>query len=46
LENAVTDPRELDATVTELLKIIRERTGLLIARAEDTYVFSHLTFRE
>jgi formylglycine-generating enzyme required for sulfatase activity/energy-coupling factor transporter ATP-binding protein EcfA2 len=46
LEDAVADPRELDATVTELLKVIRERTGLLIARAEGTYAFSHLTFQE
>ena len=46
LADAVTDPRELDATVARFLNVIQERTGLLIARAEGTYAFSHLTFQE
>jgi len=43
---AVPDARELDAAVTRFLTVIQERTGLLIARAEGTYAFSHLTFQE
>ncbi|MFA7240369.1 MAG: SUMF1/EgtB/PvdO family nonheme iron enzyme [Sulfuricellaceae bacterium] len=46
LGDAVTDPRELEATVTRFLNVIQERTGLLIARAEGSYAFSHLTFQE
>jgi formylglycine-generating enzyme required for sulfatase activity/energy-coupling factor transporter ATP-binding protein EcfA2 len=46
LADAVTDPRELDAAVARFLNVIQERTGLLIARAEGTYAFSHLTFQE
>jgi formylglycine-generating enzyme required for sulfatase activity len=46
LGDAVTHPRELEATVERFLNVIQERTGLLIARAEGTYAFSHLTFQE
>jgi formylglycine-generating enzyme required for sulfatase activity/energy-coupling factor transporter ATP-binding protein EcfA2 len=46
LADAVADPRELQATVARFLGVIQERTGLLIARAEGTYAFSHLTFQE
>jgi len=46
LGDAVKDPRELDAAVARFLNVIQERTGLLIARAEGTYAFSHLTFQE
>ncbi|MGH8545721.1 MAG: SUMF1/EgtB/PvdO family nonheme iron enzyme [Gammaproteobacteria bacterium] len=46
LGDAVQDPRELEAAVARFLSVIRERTGLLIARAEGTYAFSHLTFQE
>ena len=43
---AVAEPRERDAAVARFLQVIQERTGLLIARAEGTYAFSHLTFQE
>ncbi|MEI7870121.1 MAG: SUMF1/EgtB/PvdO family nonheme iron enzyme [Candidatus Methylumidiphilus sp.] len=46
LGDAVFDPREVDAAVERFLNVIQERTGLLIARAEGTYAFSHLTFQE
>jgi len=46
LRDALDDPRELDAAVARFLSVIQERTGLLIARAEGTYAFSHLTFQE
>ena len=46
LGDAVVEPRELEATVARFLNVIQERTGLLIARAEGTYAFSHLTFQE
>ena len=46
LGDAVVDPRELETTVARFLNVIQERTGLLIARAEGTYAFSHLTFQE
>ena len=46
LGDAVQDPRELEAVVARFLSVIRERTGLLIARAEGAYAFSHLTFQE
>lgn len=46
LAGAVTDPRELEAAVARFLSVIQERTGLLIARAEGAYAFSHLTFQE
>jgi formylglycine-generating enzyme required for sulfatase activity/energy-coupling factor transporter ATP-binding protein EcfA2 len=46
LAGAVADPRERNAAVERFLNLIRERSGLLIARAEGTYAFSHLTFQE
>lgn len=46
LGGAVTEPREREATVARFLNVIQERTGLLIARAEGSYAFSHLTFQE
>ncbi len=46
LSDAVNDPRKLDAAVARFLNVIQERTGLLIARAEGSYAFSHLTFQE
>lgn len=46
LGDAVSNPRERDAAVARFLHVIQERTGLLIARAEGTYAFSHLTFQE
>ena len=46
LGDAVKDPRELEAAVARFLSVIQERTGLLIARAEGMYAFSHLTFQE
>lgn len=46
LADAVTDSRELQAAVGRFLNVIQERTGLLIARGEGTYAFSHLTFQE
>ena len=46
LGDAVPDGRELEAAVTRFLHVIQERTGLLIARAEGTFAFSHLTFQE
>ncbi|NCA69346.1 MAG: NACHT domain-containing protein [Sphingobacteriia bacterium] len=44
--SAINDARELEATVGRFLDVIAERTGLLIARGEGTYAFSHLTFQE
>jgi formylglycine-generating enzyme required for sulfatase activity len=46
LADAVSDPRELSAAVACFLLVIQERTGLLIARGEGSYGFSHLTFQE
>ena len=46
LSNAVDDPRDLDMAVTRFLEVIQERTGLLIARGEGVFSFSHLTFQE
>ncbi|MES9904112.1 MAG: SUMF1/EgtB/PvdO family nonheme iron enzyme [Sedimenticola sp.] len=46
LSDSVTDPKALDAAVERFLNVIQERTGLLIARAEGAYAFSHLTFQE
>lgn len=46
LSDALSDGRELDLAVARLLHVIKERTGLLIARAEGSYAFSHLTFQE
>jgi len=46
LAGAVNDARDLDAAVYRLLRLIQERAGLLIARGEGSYAFSHLTFQE
>ncbi|MGZ8975703.1 SUMF1/EgtB/PvdO family nonheme iron enzyme, partial [Methylomagnum sp.] len=46
LADDVDNPRELPGAVERFLQVIRERTGLLIARGEGTYAFSHLTFQE
>ena len=46
LGDAICEPRELETAVANFLSVIQERTGLLIARAEGTYAFSHLTFQE
>jgi formylglycine-generating enzyme required for sulfatase activity/energy-coupling factor transporter ATP-binding protein EcfA2 len=46
LGDSVSEPRELGTAVGRFLHVIQERTGLLIARAEGTYAFSHLTFQE
>ncbi|MCG6869750.1 MAG: NACHT domain-containing protein, partial [Gammaproteobacteria bacterium] len=46
LDTDATDAREREAMASRFLSVIQERTGLLIARAEDTYAFSHLTFQE
>lgn len=46
LAGAVADPRDLDAVVGRFLQVIQERAGLLIARGEGSYAFSHLTFQE
>ncbi len=40
------DEREREAAVTRFLDVIQQRTGLLIARAEGAFAFSHLTFQE
>ncbi|WP_300449131.1 SUMF1/EgtB/PvdO family nonheme iron enzyme [Accumulibacter sp.] len=46
LANHVADPRQIDAAVGRFLQVIQERAGLLIARGEGSYAFSHLTFQE
>ncbi|MFN8457356.1 MAG: SUMF1/EgtB/PvdO family nonheme iron enzyme [Anaerolineae bacterium] len=38
--------REVARTVDRFLRVIEERTGLLAARGEGVYAFSHLTFQE
>ncbi len=38
--------REAEAAVDRFLRVIEERTGLLTARGEGVYAFSHLTFQE
>jgi len=40
------DPEEVSRTVDRFLKIVEERTGLLAARGEGLYGFSHLAFQE
>jgi formylglycine-generating enzyme required for sulfatase activity len=42
----VPDARAAEAAVGRFLNVIEERTGLLMARGEGVYVFSHLTFQE
>jgi len=40
------DSEEVSRTVDRFLKVVEERTGLLAARGEGVYGFSHLTFQE
>ncbi|MDS4058546.1 MAG: SUMF1/EgtB/PvdO family nonheme iron enzyme [Candidatus Contendobacter sp.] len=40
------DPRTAEQAVNRFLAVIEERTGLLLARDEGLYSFSHLTFQE
>ena len=40
------DRREAERAVARFLTVIEERTGLLAARGEGVYAFSHLTFQE
>ncbi|MCI0731531.1 MAG: SUMF1/EgtB/PvdO family nonheme iron enzyme [Chloroflexi bacterium] len=40
------DDRGAERAVTRFLEVIEERTGLLAARGEGVYAFSHLTFQE
>jgi len=42
----VGDARQSEAAVNRFLKVIEERSGLLVARGEGVYAFSHLTFQE
>jgi formylglycine-generating enzyme required for sulfatase activity len=40
------DARLAEQIATRFIKMIEERTGLLVARDEGVYAFSHLTFQE
>jgi len=40
------DWRQVSGAVDRFLKVVEERTGLLAARGEGVYGFSHLTFQE
>lgn len=40
------DERSAQQAITRFLTVIEERTGLLVARGEGIYAFSHLTFQE
>lgn len=42
----VGDARQSEAAVNRFLQVIEERSGLLVARGEGVYAFSHLTFQE
>jgi len=42
----VPDWRQVSSAVDRFLKVVEERTGLLAARGEGVYGFSHLTFQE
>ncbi|MCP4425439.1 MAG: SUMF1/EgtB/PvdO family nonheme iron enzyme, partial [Chloroflexi bacterium] len=42
----VNDQRAAERATTRFLRVIQERTGLLVARGEGVYAFSHLTFQE
>jgi len=43
---AVTRRRDLAGVIDRFLRVIAERAGLLAARGEGVYAFSHLTFQE
>jgi len=45
-QEIVGEKREADQAVDRFLRVIEERTGLLAARGEGVYAFSHLTFQE
>lgn len=42
----LSEPAECEPALTRFLQVIEERTGLLTARGEGVYAFSHLTFQE
>ncbi|MEZ4770338.1 MAG: NACHT domain-containing protein [Caldilineales bacterium] len=44
--DSVADQREVEAAVDRFLDVVEQRTGLLVARGEGVYSFSHLTFQE
>ncbi|RIK35857.1 MAG: hypothetical protein DCC55_29010 [Chloroflexi bacterium] len=47
LFDAITGERRAsESAVARFLAVIQERTGLLVARGEGVYAFSHLTFQE
>lgn len=46
LAGAIDDAKARHGAVTAFLKLVEERSGLLMARAEGSYAFSHLTFQE
>lgn len=43
---SVRDAREAEQAASRFLEVIEQRTGLLVARGEGIYSFSHLTFQE
>ena len=42
----VREAHTVEAVIDRFLRLIEERTGLLVARGEGIYAFSHLTFQE
>ena len=42
----VSDEREAERAIDRFLRVIAERAGLLVARGQGVYAFSHLTFQE
>jgi formylglycine-generating enzyme required for sulfatase activity/energy-coupling factor transporter ATP-binding protein EcfA2 len=45
-QDSMRDARATEQTLDRFLEVIEERTGLLVARGEGVYSFSHLTFQE